>query len=113
MELKLNIYDNNKIIKTFTTDEMMITTGFVEDLLEVINIDDILSDNGDVKKAGESLFRWVMKDFKKFKSFITRLFGMTDDEFRMTAASEVGEVIMQIIGFAIGSLMTVGNDKKK
>ena len=45
MDLKLNIYEKRKVIKTYTAETYDLMFGTVEDLLDVIDIDNIQSEN--------------------------------------------------------------------
>lgn len=112
MELILNIYDNNKIIRTYTADKITLTTGVVEDILQNVNIDNLVNVKDD-NVLGTEILKIVIKSYDKFKVFIKQIFeGMTDEEYRMTSVTEVAICIIQVVNYAISELFKIGDNSK-
>ena len=113
-EIKLNIYDNkHKVVKTYRTTDVFVTTGIVEGLFKLIDIDVFLAKNTDPDTMGRELIKILVKGWDDFKSIILQLFdGMTEDEFKNTALSEVNSVILYILQSALVSLNGIGTTEK-
>lgn len=113
MELKLNVYKNGKVAKTYTAEDYTLTTGICEDLLEAVDIDKI-SNNGLSNEAiGVEIIKGVAKSFKKFKPFLQDVFaGLTDEEYRNTSVKEVALVITEIVQYTISGLVDAGKSQK-
>lgn len=104
MELKLNVYDRNKIEKTYVTDTCKIMFGTIEDLTDIIDVDK-LDDNKEVVKA-------VFKGFKLIKPLLKDIFiGLTDDELRRTDTKELIALFTEIIKFSFDEFLGVSNGK--
>lgn len=112
MELKLNIYEHGKIIKTYASNDFTLTTGICEDVLQLIDIDKLSTCLGDEQKLGVEIIKIVVKLFPQFKPFLQDIFtGLTDEEFKKTAIKEVGQIIIQIVKYTISELYNVGTTK--
>lgn len=112
MELKLNVYESGKVVKTYTANDFTLTTGICEDVLNLVDIDKLTSDGLDDQKLGIEIIKIVVKLFPKFKPFLQDIFnGLTDEEFKQTSIKEVGQIIIQIIKYTIGELYSVGTTK--
>jgi hypothetical protein len=120
--MELNVYQKNKIVKTYTANDFVLTTGLVEDILTLIDVDKLLAyglanygKGGpiDEQSLGFELMVIVQKSFSKFKPFIQDIFdGLTDEEYRQTSISEVAKVILHVINHAISGLYSIGGNKK-
>lgn len=113
MELKLNVYKNGQIEKTYRANDFVLETGLCEDVLNAIDIDKLTSGELSNEKLGLEIVKIVAKSFSKFKPFLQNMFqGLTDDEYRRTSIKEVGKVVFQVVMFTISELQSVGNDSK-
>lgn len=101
MELKLNIYEGNKVTKTYTADTLDCSFGVVEDILDVLNADSL--DLNDTK----ALAVLVIKSMKQIKPFLTDMFGCTADELRTAKVSEIIAVLKGVFAFATKELGVV------
>ena len=100
MELTLNIYEKKKIIKTYTAETYDLMFGTVEDFINVIDINNIdLENKESLIKMGSKV---VVSALDIIKPLLKDVFdGLTDAELRNTKTSEIVEIIVQIIKFAI------------
>jgi len=96
MELKLNIYNKQEIVKTYTSDTYDLMFGTVEDILEVLNVDQL--------KTGSDteLFMLVAKALPKSMSTIKSLLkdvfeGITDEDLKHTKVKELVAVLVTIV----------------
>lgn len=112
-ELKLNIYNKKKIVKTYTTNDVNITTGIVEKIFKLVDIDKLLNISTSQDDLGKMILKVVIKGFSDFKVVILDSFeGMTEEEFWNTHFDEVAKVIMYILTNAISSLNGIGTNEK-
>lgn len=100
MELKLNIYKNQREIeKTYTVEEYDLMLGPVEDLLNELDLEALVS-----KSDRDSLITAASRLLKSRKDVIYPLLkdvfeGLTDDELRKTKVKELLTVVAGIAGF--------------
>lgn len=112
MELKLNVYESGKVVKTYTANDFTLTTGICEDVLNLVDIDKLTSGGLDDQKLGVEIIKIVVKLFPKFRPFLQDIFnGLTDEEFKKTSIKEVGQIIIQIIKYTVSELYSVGTTK--
>lgn len=113
MELKLNIYENGKVVKTYTANDFTLMTGICEDIIQVVDVDKLTSGKLDDNALGMEIIKIVAKSFSKFRPFLQDVFdGLTEDEYRHTSIKEVATVIITIVKFTISELYNVGNNSK-
>jgi hypothetical protein len=113
MELKLNIYENGKVIKTYKANDFTLMTGICEDIINIVDVDKLTGGKLDDQTLGIEIIKIVAKSFSKFKPFLQDVFeGLTDDEYRHTSIKEVGQVVIQIVKYTINELYSVGNNSK-
>lgn len=100
MDLKLNIYEKKKVVKTYTAETYDLMFGTVEDFINVIDINNIDLENKEslIKVASKV----VVSALDIIKPLLKDVFdGLTDEELRNTKISEIVDVVIQIIKFAI------------
>ena len=113
MELKLNIYENGKIIKTYKANDFTLMTGICEDIINVVDVDKLTSGNLNDQTLGVEIIKIVAKSFSKFKPFLQDVFdGLTEEEYRKTSIKEVANVVINIVKYTISELYSVGNNSK-
>ncbi len=100
MELKLNVYNKKKIVKTYTCDTLDCSFGVIEDIIDTINADSADFDISDTKK----LATIVVKCSKQLKPFLQDLFDISDDELRNTHVSEIIDVLKGVFNYATDEL---------
>lgn len=103
MEIKLNIYDKRKVVKTYTTDAYDIMFGTVEDLIDILDLDKIMS--GDDKELIQVVAHAIPKAFGLVKPLLKDIFeDLTDDEIKHTRMSEVAKCLLTVIKFSISQI---------
>ena len=106
MSLKLNVYKNKKVEKTYEVDEYEVMFGTVEDILKIIDIDKI-GDNVELVKM-------VIKSLNKIKPFLKEIFqDISDEELRRTKTKEIISLFVQIISSSISDLGSINGNKAK
>ena len=110
--MKLNIYDHKEVIKTYEADEYELMFGTVEDMIDAAKLDKIESGtDAEIVMAATNL---VTTSMDTVKDLLKDVFdGLTDDEIRHTRVSEIVNVIVDVIMYAIGQISIFGGGKGK
>jgi len=101
-ELKLNIYKMERdeegkrlIEKTYTATEGDLLYGPIEDILGVLDLENIESD--------EAMLKVIVVALKQIKPIFKDVFwGLTDEELRRTSTNEIVENVLNILKFVVG-----------
>ena len=111
MKFVLNIYEKQKIKKTYESDSYDLMFGTLEDFVNVID-EKLFSDNVndvDFAKIGLSLLKNSMG---QIKPLIMDVFeGLTEDEIRHTKTSELLGVILAIAKYSFSEIKGISNGK--
>lgn len=111
MELTLNIYEKNKIIKTYTAESYFLDYGTVEDIINTVDVDGILNGKTD-EEIGMAIFKVLPGIMNIVKPLLKDIFdGLTDAEIKKTRIREIKDVIFNIIVFTINDIMGNGTEK--
>ena len=111
MELKLNIYEKKKVIKTYTTETYDLMFGTVEDLVDLVDLDKL--ENGTDAEIIKLVGNVVIKGMNIIKPLLKDIFeGITDEELKKTRVSEIVDALVGIVKYSI-SQMTKDSNKKK
>ena len=110
--MKLNIYDHKEVIKTYEANEYELMFGTVEDMIDAAKLDKIESGtDAEIVMAATNL---VTTSMDTVKDLLKDVFdGLTDDEIRHTRVSEIINVIVDVIMYAIGQISIFGGGKGK
>ena len=110
MELKLNIYEKKKVIKTYTTETYDLMFGTVEDLVDLVDLDKL--ENGTDAEIIKLVGNVVIKGMNIIKPLLKDIFeGITDEELKKTRVSEIVDALVGIVKYSI-SQMTKDSNKK-
>lgn len=114
MELKLNIYKNQREIeKTYTAQDYDVMYGTVEDLLDCLDLEALTNSAGtdDLISAASRLLR-ARADV--INPLLLDIFpDMTEEELRRTKTREVLEVIVNLTGFSLDQLKALVFRKRR
>lgn len=105
MDLKLNVYKNNKEIeKTYIASEFDLMWGTMEDLTNAVDLDKI-NDEIEVGKM-------VLKILPQVKPLLKQVFdGLTDDELKRTKIKELVPVFVNIFKYSFSEINMLGNNQ--
>lgn len=104
--MKLNIYQDKNVIKTYETDDFDLTYGVIEDVIEIIDGKDLENKNDLVNIAIDS--------FHLLRPLLKQVFdGLTDDELRTVKIRELIVVIVELIKASISNLKKITGDDVK
>ena len=108
--MKLHIYENKKIVKTYEAETYDLMWGTVEDVAAAINIDTLKdANNFEILKLVTKLVTTNMNVFKKLLKDIFD--GLTDDELRNTKVKEIAQVMVDVVIYTVGQLTQGSNEK--
>ena len=113
MELKLNVYKNKEIEKTYSTNDYEVMYGTVEDLLDLLDLE-ALTNTADQDSLITALSRLMKSRQEVINPLLMDIFdGLTADELRRVKAREVLEVIVGLAGFSLEQLRGLAFRRKK
>lgn len=103
MEIKLEIYDRRKVVKTYMAESYDIMFGTVEDLISVLDLDKIMS--GDDKELVQAVAHAIPKVFNMVKPLLKDIFeGLTDEEIKHARLSDIAKCLLIIVKFSIAQI---------
>ena len=108
--MKLNIYENKEIVKTYTTDTYDLMFGTIEDVAEAIDLDSLKTgtDVEIIKMIGKML----LSSMDTVKGLLKDIFeGLTDEEIKKTKVNEIAVVLLDVVKFTIQQL-SIGSSSK-
>lgn len=109
MQLRLNIYKNKKIEKTYEADTYDMMFGTVEDvigLLDEVTLD--LKSDADYTK----LIGVITGALGTLKPLLKDVFeGLTDDELRCTKVKEIVPIFVEIIKYSFSEIKGISEGK--
>lgn len=110
MELTLNIYERNKIVKTYSAEAYFLDYGTVEDIINTVDTDN-LTDKSD-EEMGFAVIKMLPGVMDIIKPLLKDIFeGLTDDEIRHTRIKEIVKVILDVVTFTISDITGNGTEK--
>lgn len=108
MELKLNIYKNGEVEKTYQSDTYDILFGTVDDMLDLIDIDKLDKKDNEIEIA-----RIIVQVVPKLKGLLKEVFpGITEEEIKRTKIKELVPVFMNIVKFSISGINSTNEGKQ-
>lgn len=108
--MKLNIYENKKVKKTYESDTYDLMFGTLEDVAGAINLDKLQTGSNAeiIKTAGD----FVVHSMDTVKNLLKDIFpGLTDEEIRKAKLSEIAAVLVDVIRYAIQQLNILPKSK--
>ena len=110
MDLKLNIYEKRKIVKTYTAETYDLMFGTVEDLIDLIDLDKL--DKGTDAEIIKLVGNMLMKGINIFKPLLKDIFeGLTDDELKNAKVSEIATALVEVVKFSVLQIKQGSNGK--
>ena len=113
MQLKLNIYKNGQVEKTYEAGEFDIMFGTVEDLIDLLDMDKLGKDTSDMEFV-TAIVRVVSGGKDKLKEILKEIFPeLTDEEMKRVKVKELVPLVKDIVKFSLGELSFATGDKGK
>ena len=108
--MKLNIYKNKEIIKTYEADSYDLMFGTVEDIAEAIDIDNLQT--GSEVEILKVVGKLALTSMDTIKNLLEDVFdGISDEELKCVKVTEITTVLLDIVNFTISQLK-MGNGSK-
>lgn len=108
--MKLNIYENKQVVKTYTADTYDLMFGTIEDVAKAIDLDSLKTgtDVEIIKMIGKML----LSGMDTVKGLLKDIFeGLTDEEIKKTKVNEIAVVLLDVVKFTIQQL-SIGSSSK-
>ena len=108
--MKLDIYENMQVIKTYESDTYDLMFSTLEDVTQAIDLDQIQSgeDVGIIKAVG----KLVINSMDTVKNLLKGIFdGITDAEIRKAKVADIVKVIIEVAQYTIGQLNLMPKSK--
>ena len=113
MEIKLNIYDGNKIVKTYAANEVNLSFGVIEDILELIDVDKLTATTDDVALMKE-VIKVIAGAFGQVKTILREMFpNVTEDELKHARMKDIALILIDTFKFAFAEIAGLINPKAK
>lgn len=113
MELKLNIYDGGKVVKTYTANEVNISFGVIEDVFELIDVDKLTAATDDVALMKE-VIKVIAGAFSHVKTILREMFpDITEDELKRARMKDIAMILIDTFKFAFAEIAGLANPKAK
>lgn len=110
MDLKLNIYEKKKVVKTYTAETYDLMFGTVEDLIDLIDLDQFK--NGTDAEIIKLVGKVIINGMGIIKPLLKDIFeGLTDEELKNTKVSEISTALVEIVKFSISQITKGTNGK--
>ena len=108
--MKLNIYENKKIVKTYTAETYDLMFGVVEDVAEAVDLDNL--QNGTDAEILKLVMNLVFKNIKTIRGLMLDIFdGLTAEEVKNTKVKEIALVLIEVVRFTIAQLNIGASEK--
>lgn len=111
MDLKLNIYENGTVKKTYTQNQYDITFGTIENFIALIDLDKF--ENVDDVTFISTIAKTVIKGFGEIKELLKDVFpGLTDEDLRQAKTKEIIPIVVDIVKYTFSELSLLGDNSK-
>lgn len=114
MELKLNIYEKNEVVKTYTAQSFRLSTGVVRNIIKFVDVDKFIKDGKiDEELAVIEAFKIITKSFESFIQILMDIYpDLTEEECDKTDMMEVAQIIVKAVKEAFSNLNNIKSKKK-
>lgn len=114
MNLELNIYEGNEVVKTYTAQSFRLSTGVVRGIIKFIDVDKFVQDGKiNEEKAVVEAFKIITKSFDSFIQILLDIFPeASEEEINRTDVMEVAQIIVKAVMEAFASLNSIQAKKK-
>lgn len=108
--MKLDIYENKNVIKTYETDKYSLMFGTIQEFIKIINLDELKSTSEE--EIGNLVLKAIPNSIDLISHLMKDIFDeLTDDELKNVRLKDIATVIIEVIKYAINE-MTVGINSK-
>ena len=101
--MKLNIYENEKIIKTYTAETYDLMYGTVTDIINAVKLDDLKTGSND--ELLKLVINLVLTSLDTVNYLLKDIFdGLTDEELKKTKVIEIAQVLVDVITYTFNQM---------
>lgn len=101
--MKLNIYENKKIIKTYEAETYDLMYGTVTDIVQILDLDKLK--NGKDEEILDLIIKLLMNGLDTVNKLLKDIFeGLTDEELKKTKLKEIAIVLMNVVMFTFDQI---------
>lgn len=98
--MKLNIYEHNKVVKTYEAQEYRLKFGVLEDLAKAINLDDMQEiTDGEILRMTAKMMLDVPDLVKEFLLDIFE--DLTEEDLRNAGVEDIARVFVDVVLYTI------------
>ena len=113
MEIKLPIYKNGQVEKTYITNEINLPFGVIDDVIALIDVSKFNGEIDDSVLIGEAM-KIVVGAFDQVKIILREAYPeITDEELRRAHLKDVALVIVNAFKFGFSEILTLATGKSK
>ena len=108
--MKLDIYENKKVVKTYEAESYDLMFGTVEDVMTMFDVDSLTtgSDVEIIKMVGSALPTCI----NTVKPLLKDIFdGLTDEELKKAKLKDIATVLVEVVKYAFAQ-MSIGVNSK-
>ena len=108
--MKLNIYENKQVVRTYEADTYDLMFGTLEEVTEAVKLDELKSNSNAeiIKMVG----KFIVGSMGTVRKLVKDVFpGITDEELKKTKVSEVAAVLVDIVKYTLEQLGTLPKPK--
>lgn len=111
MNLKLNIYKNRVVEKTYSVDEFDIMFGTVEDIVSLIDFN-VFSKNISDADLIKMVMPLIGGGFEQVKNLLKEIFPeLNDEELKRVKIKEIIPLLVNLVSFSLNQISSVGSGK--
>ena len=108
LELKLNVYEGRKVVKTYTCSVLSLELGTVEDVADALRLDAMASG------SRKEIMTAVVGCVKLIRPFLCDMFdGLTPEEARHTRTDNIAEVFQTMFAWFMRTAKAALAESKK
>lgn len=98
--MKLHVYENKEVVKTYETDAYDLMFGTVEDVANALKLDDLKT--GDDVEIIKMAMNLVLTSLGTVKDLMKDIFvGLTDEELRNVKVKEMAVVLVDVAKYTL------------
>lgn len=108
--MKLDIYKNKNIVKTYETDEYSLMFGTIQEFIKIVKLDELKSTSEE--EIGNLVLKAIPNSIDLISHLMKDIFDeLTDDELKNVRLKDIATVIIEVIKYAISEMMVGINSK--
>lgn len=109
--MKLNIYEHQKVVKTYTCEKYDVPYGIIEDVAALIKSEELSKLGG--SDLNGFIGKVVLGSLPQVHAMLIDMFpGLTEEELRKTTVTDVVRVIVDVFSYTVSLINGLGGKEK-